>query len=108
MTEIILTAAAGDVAEVDGVLRTMVVAGQAAGAATVVVPNRETVGQRDVARGAHLLAPATMDASLAVDGELLVGHHAAVEITADDMTHHPRCRTFPDMNLALFPIDNHS
>lgn len=108
MTEEILSTATGNLAEVDGMLRAVVVTRQAAGAATVVVPGGESVGQRDVARGTHLHALAAMDAGFRIDGELLVCHHTTVEIAAHHMAHRPRSRTFPDMNLALFPIDNHS
>ena len=89
MTEIILSTATGNLAEVDGMLRAVVVTRQAAGAATIVVPGGESVGQRDVARGTHLLALAAMDAGFRVDGELLVGHHLTVEIAADNMAHYP-------------------
>ena len=70
--------------------RTVMVAGQTAGAAAVVVPDGEAVGQRDVTCGTDSHTFATMDAGLAVDGELLVGDHLTVEIAADNMAHHPR------------------
>ena len=43
MAEVVLSAAAGNLAVVDGVLRGVVVAGEAAGAAAVVVPDGEAV-----------------------------------------------------------------
>ena len=84
------------------------VASEAASAAAIMMPDGEAIGQRDIARRAHLLALATMNAGLTVDGELLIRHHLTVEIAAHHMAHHPRSGAFPDMNLALFPIDNHS
>lgn len=106
MTEIILSTAAGNLAVIDGVLRAMVIASQTAGAATVMVPYGEAVGQRNVARGTHLLALATMDASLAVDIELPVRHHLTVEIATHHMAHHPWGGTFPDTQFPFFPVDN--
>ena len=106
MSEVILSAAAGNLAEVNGVLRTVVVASQTAGAAAVVMPNGEAIGQRDVARGTHLLALPAMDTDLAVDGELLVRHHLTIEIAAHHMAHHPRGGSFPDMRFSCFSIDN--
>ena len=43
MAEVVLSAAAGNLAVVDGVLRAVVVAGETAGAAAVMVPDREAV-----------------------------------------------------------------
>ena len=43
MAEVVLSAATGNLAEVDGMLRAVVVTRQAASAATVVVPGGEAV-----------------------------------------------------------------
>jgi len=106
VSEIILSATAGNVSVVDGMLRTVMVASQTASTIAVMVPDGEAIGQRNVARGAHLLALPTMDAGRSVDDELLVGDHAAVEIAAHYMAHHPRRGTFPDVRLPHFPVDN--
>ena len=86
--EIVLSALACDGAIIDGVDGAMVVTAETAGAGAIVFPSGCVV-ELDVGNGALRGAPPAMDAHVAVDGELLVGNHAAVEVSANDVAERP-------------------
>ena len=89
MSEIVLSAAAGNTPEIDGMLRTVMIASQTISATAVVLPARQFVIEDHVARRTHFLAFAAVDAKVAVNGELLVGNHLRVEVGAYHMTQRP-------------------
>jgi len=95
VAEVVLATFAGNLAVVDGMLRTMVVASQTVGTGSVVVPGGELLAagflgfQRDIARRTRLYTLPAMDAGTGVHGELLVRYHLAVEVRTDDMGEGP-------------------
>ena len=89
MTEIILSAAAGNLSIVDGMPGAVVVAGETAGTAAVMVPDGEAVSKRDVTGRTGLSAFTTMDAELHINVKLLVSHHLTIEIATDNIAHYP-------------------
>ena len=78
-----MSAFAGDGAVVDGVDRTIVVTGQAAGALAVMLPLGR--GSLDIVDRTDLRTLATLDTDIGVDHELLVRNHPFVEIAANDI-----------------------
>jgi len=130
VSEIILSALAGDAAIIDGVDGAMVVATEAAGAAVVVKPIGDGTGriggfgrtggigktrtagaallctELDVADGTDLGALATMQAAVGVDGELAVGNHEAVEVGADDVAERPGRQSEGELAVTATAIDD--
>ena len=73
--EEVLPFAPRTVREIDGMGRTMVIAGKTGGAQSIVEPLRHAVATtRHIAHGTHLAALATAQACRRIDGELIVGH----------------------------------
>ena len=79
----VLPASAGDGTVVDGVDRTVMVAGQTTGTLAVMEPLGR--GTLDVVYRTDFCALATMDTDIRIDHKLLVGNHPLVEITANDI-----------------------
>ena len=88
VSEVILSAFAGDLAVVDGVDGTMVIAAETTCAAVIIFPFGCFV-KLYVADGTHLQTFATVDADVGIDGKFLVGDHEAVEICSDDVAKGP-------------------
>ena len=90
MTEVILSAAAGNLAVVDGMDRTVMIAAETTGTAAVVFPCRLAVFHDDVADGTSFFAAPAVGAGVGIDRELPVGNHVAVEVGTDDVAEGPR------------------
>ena len=88
VSEVILSAFAGDLAVVDGVDGTMVIAAETTCAAVIIFPFGCFV-KLYVADRAYLRTFATVDADIGIDGKFLVGDHEAVEICSDDVAEGP-------------------
>ena len=88
VSEVILSTFAGDLAVVDGVDGTMVIAAETTCAAVIIFPFGCFV-KLYVADGTHLRTFATVDADVGIDGKFLVGDHEAVEICSDDVAEGP-------------------
>lgn len=104
-SEIILSAFTGDVAIVDGMNGTVMIAGEAAGAVAVAAPYGEFVGaEGDVACWTDFGAQTAVKADIGVNTERLIGNHEAVEEAADDVGESPRQRSLDNLSPALFPV----
>ena len=88
VSEVILSAFAGDLAVVDGVDGTMVIAAETTCAAVIIFPFGR-FAKYDVTDRAYLRTFATVDADVGIDGKFLVGDHEAVEICSDDVAKGP-------------------
>ena len=89
VSEVILSAFAGDLSVVDGVDGTMMITAETTCAAAVVFP-LGCFAKYDVTDRTHLGTFATMDADVGIDGEFLVGYHEAVEVSPNDVAEGPR------------------
>ena len=92
MTEIVLAALTGYPSVVDSVDRTMMIAAETTGATAVMLPLRYFL-EHDITDRTLLGATSTVDADIAIDGELLVRNHKAVKVGTDDVTECPRSQT---------------
>ena len=106
MSKIILPALAGDVAVIDGMLRTVVITGQTVGTRTVVMPLRQPVNKGDIAYWARLLAASTVYAAISIDGELPVTDHVRVEVSTKDMREGPWSESAANVALVTGVFDD--
>ena len=89
VSEVILSALAGDWSVVDGMDWTMMIAAETTCAAAIIFPFGR-FAKYDVTDRAYLRTFAAMGADVGIDGEFLVGYHEAVEVGPDDVTERPR------------------
>ena len=106
MSEVILSTLSGDTSVVDGVNRTMMIAAETTCAAAIMFPFRNTVKDNVIDR-ALFGTTATMCADVAVDGELLVAYHEAVEVGPDDVTECPRCQPQRQLTVVRLALIDH-
>ena len=93
--------------EIDGMGRTMVIAGKTSGAQSIVEPPRHAVVVTgDIAHGAHLVALATAQARVSIDGELVVGHPVLDEERAKQLAVGARPATLVEVAHATPAIYN--
>ena len=105
VAEIILSSFARDLPVVDGVDGAVVVAAEAAGAASVMLPAGRFL-EGNLAHGTFLGAASAVDADIGVDGEFLVGNHIPVEIGTDDMAECPGRQTPLQAAVARLAVDD--
>lgn len=87
LVEIVLALASRAACKVDGVNGAMVVAGEAGGTQSIVLPlGRITGAAVDIAHGTHLLAFAATDAGCGINGKLAIGNPMLEEKTAQHNT----------------------
>ena len=91
MPEEILSALARNLSVVDGMYGAVMITAETTGAALVMLPVGNSV-KLDVAHGALLGATSAVYAYIAIDSELLVCYHEAVEVSTDDMAERPGCQ----------------
>ena len=106
MTEIVLSATAGDLAVVDGVDRTMMIAAETTGTAAIIFPCGQSLLQNDVADGTCFLATPAVGADIGIEHEFPVGNHEAVEVGTDDVTEGPRGESELQLTIARLPLFN--
>ena len=63
----------------------MVVASQAVGTRTIMLPCGQAVGHKNITCRTRFLTSAAMDAQVIIDGEFLVADHPRVEVGPNDM-----------------------
>ena len=88
MSEVVLSAFAGDWSVVDGVDGTMMIAAETTCTAAIVFPFGR-FAECYVADRTHLRTFPAVDADVGIDGKFLVGYHEAVEIGSDDVAEGP-------------------
>ena len=106
MSKVVLPAFTGNIAVIDGVLRTVMITGQTIGTRTIVMPLRQPVNKGDIAYRTRLLTTATVNAAVSVNGELPVTYHLRVEVSAKDMREGPWSESAADMTLVTGMFDD--
>ena len=103
--EVILSAPPRDAPIVDGVNGTVMIAAETTRAAAIIFPSRRAV-ELNVAHRTHLGTAATVGADVAVDSELLVCNHEAVEVSTNDVTERPGRQPQRQLTIARFSVQD--